>query len=139
MIMPLQEADKKVVTSPQDIAEILQRLLRLEDNIDQDKEHFYCIHLDTRSRIKLIEVVSIGIVNASLAHPREIFRRAIIAGATSILIAHNHPSENADPSDADLEITKKLQKAGDIIGIPLLDHVIFTPNHYSSFKERSFM
>jgi DNA repair protein RadC len=139
MILQLQETDKKVVTSPQDIAEILQRLLRLEDNIDQDKEHFYCIHLDTRSRIKLIEVVSIGIVNASLVHPREIFRRAILAGATSILIAHNHPSQNADPSDADLEITKKLQKAGDIIGIPLLDHVIFTLNHYSSFKERSFM
>ncbi len=84
-------------------------------------------------------MVSIGIVNASLAHPREIFRWAIIAGATSILIAHNHPSQNADASDADLDITKKLQQAGDIIGIPLLDHVIFTLNHYCSFKERSFM
>src|SRR5215212_7426415 len=118
MILELQEADKKVVNQPKQLAELLQRLLRLEDIIDQEKEHFYCIHLDTRSRIKLIEVVSIGIVNASLVHPREIFRRAIIAGATRILVAHNHPSGQADPSDADLEITKKLRQAGEIIGIP---------------------
>ena len=139
MIFQLKEADKKVVKDPKAVAELLQRLLGLEDEIDQDKEHFYCIHLDTRSRIKLIEVVSIGIVNASLVHPREIFRRAIIAGATNILVAHNHPSGQSEPSDADLEITKKLRQAGEIIGIHLLDHLIFTPNRYSSLRESSFL
>ena len=92
MVLQLNEADKKVINDPQELAEILQRLLHLEDKIDQEKEHFYCVHLDTRSRIKVIEVVSIGIVNASLVHPREIFRRAITEGATKILVAHNHPS-----------------------------------------------
>jgi DNA repair protein RadC len=134
MVLKLNEADKKVVRDSKEVAEILQRLLCLEDEIDQEKEHFYAIHLDTRSRIKMIEVVSIGIVNASIVHPREIFRRAIIEGAFSIVIAHNHPSGAVEPSDADIQITEKLKKAGEIIGIRVVDHIIFTHNSYQSLK-----
>lgn len=139
MVLKLNEDDKKIVHTPKDVVDILQRVLSLEDEVDQDKEHVYSVHLDTRSRIKLIEVVSVGIVNASLIHPREVFRRAILEGATNILIAHNHPSGNAQPSDADLEITKKLEKAGEVIGITLLDHIIFTSNDYSSAKQSSIL
>jgi DNA repair protein RadC len=139
MVLKLNEEDKKVVSDPKDIAGVLQKLLKLEDEIDQDKEHFYCIHLDTRSRIKMIEVVSIGIINASIAHPREIFRRAITEGATTILVAHNHPSGSCEPSDADIEVTKKLCQAGEIIGITLVDHIIFTSGNYCSLKASLFI
>jgi len=139
MVLTLKEQDKKIINQPEDVAKILRRLLQLEDKFDQEKEHFYCIHLDTRNRIKLIELVSLGILNASLVHPREVFRRAILEGAAKILIAHNHPSGQVEPSDADLEITKKLRQAGDILGIPLVDHLIFTQTYTNSLSVSAFV
>ena len=87
----------------------------------------------------MIEVVSIGVINASIAHPREVFRRAIVEGATSIFVAHNHPSNNPDPSDADIVITRKLREAGEIIGIKLVDHIIFTHTNYQSLRAISLL
>ncbi len=139
MVLQLKEQDKQIISKPEDVAELLRRLLCLEDQLDQDKEHFYCIHLDTRNRIKLIELVSLGILNAALVHPREVFRRAVLEGAAKLLIAHNHPSGQVEPSDADLEITKKLRQAGDILGIPLVDHLIFTQTHHNSLCASTFL
>lgn len=139
MVLKLKEQDKQIISKPDDVADILRRLLRLEDQLDQDKEHFYCIHLDTRNRIKLIELVSLGILNASLVHPREVFRRAILEGAAKILIAHNHPSGQVEPSNADLEITKKLRQAGEILGIPVIDHLIFTQHSHSSLRTSALL
>jgi len=110
-------------------------LLALEDEIDQDKEHFYVMHLDVRSRIKLVELVSLGTVDSALTHPRETFRRAVIAGSASIIVAHNHPSGDVDPSDEDTKVTKLLFEAGQLLGIKLLDHIIFAKGKFFSFRE----
>ena len=120
------------VTSSQDVAKIFQDLLLLEDAIDQDKEHYYVMHLDTRSRIKLVELVSMGTLTSSLVHPRETFRRTVIAGTASIIVAHNHPSGEVDPSEEDTKVTRVLHDAGNILGISLLDHIVFAKGKFFS-------
>ena len=105
------------------------------DEVDRHKEHFFVALLDIRLRLKFVDVASIGILNASLVHPREVFVRAITHCAASILIAHNHPSGVCEPSDADITMTKRLREAGDILGISLQDHIIFTAENYFSFSE----
>src|SRR5918999_792081 len=133
--MTYLQKSKMRITSGQDVAQVFLDLLRLEDTIDQDKEHFYVMHLDIRSRVKLVELVSLGTLTSSLVHPRETFRRAVIQGSASIIVAHNHPSGEVDPSDEDTKLTKLLHEAGNILGISLLDHIIFTGNKFFSFKE----
>jgi DNA repair protein RadC len=91
--------------------------------------------LDIRSRIKMVEVVFVGTLTSSLVHPRETFRRAIVEGAASIIIAHNHPSGEAEPSDEDTKITKQMFEAGQLLGITMLDHIVFTNTGYFSFRE----
>jgi DNA repair protein RadC len=112
--------------SLQEIAKVFQDLLHLEDTIDQEKEHFYVMHLDAKSRVKMVELVSMGSISASIVHPRETFRRAVAEGAVSILVAHNHPSGEVEPSSEDTKVTKILFDAGGILGIPLQDHIIFS-------------
>ena len=97
MIIHLKDLTK-IVSSPKAIWNITKDLLLAEDKIDQDKEHFWVFHLDNRNRIKLIDLVSLGILNSSIVHPRETFRRAVIEGSAQIIIAHNHPSGEATPS-----------------------------------------
>ena len=101
-----------------------------------EKEHFYAILLDSKNRLIRKEVVSVGTLTASLVHPREVFRPAIRECAASIIVAHNHPSGDPTPSREDLEITARLQKAGELIGIPMLDHVIIGAGRYVSLAER---
>ena len=93
------------------------------------------MHLDVKSRVTLVELVSLGTLNASLAHPRETFRRAVKQGSASIIIAHNHPSGEVEPSDEDTKTTKQLFEAGNILGITLIDHVIFADDKFFSFRE----
>ena len=109
-------------------------LLLLEDAVARDKEHFYVMHLDVRSRVKLVELVSLGTLTSSLVHPRETFRRAVMQGSARIIVAHNHPSGVADPSDEDRNVTTLLLEAGNLLGITVLDHLIFTPSSFYSFK-----
>ena len=127
--------DSKIrVQSPLEIAKVFQDLLALEDSIDQEKEHYYVMHLDTRSQVKLVELVTIGVLNSSLVHPRETFRRAVSVGSAAIIIAHNRPSGEVDPSEEDTKITQAMLDAGNILGIAMLDHIIFTKDSYYSFK-----
>jgi DNA repair protein RadC len=119
------------------VATVFLDLLLLEDTIDRDKEHFYVMHLDIKSRVNLVEVVSIGTLNSSLIHPRETFRRAVCLGSAAIIVAHNHPSGECEPSDEDTKVTKLLFEAGNILGITLLDHVIFTPTEFFSFRSNT--
>jgi DNA repair protein RadC len=93
------------------------------------------MHLDIRSRVKLVELVSLGTLNSSLVHPRETFRRAVMQGSASIIVAHNHPSGEVDPSDEDTKLTKLLHESGNILGITLFDHVIFANDKFYSFRE----
>ena len=127
------------ITQPEDVAKVVQDLLAVEDAIDREKEHFYTIHLDTRNRVKLVEVVSIGTVNAALVHPREVFRRAVQEGAVSIILAHNHPSGDTSPSDEDISMTRKLVEAGRILGIAVLDHIIVSRESATSFASEHLL
>lgn len=101
---------------------------------DSKKEYFVVFYLDTHSCLIERQIISIGILNMSLVHPREIFEPAIKHCAASIIVAHNHPSGNCEPSQDDIEITKRLKEAGKILGIEIIDHIIVTKNKFISIK-----
>lgn len=100
-------------------AAILRRYLQHED-----REHFVAMMLDVKNRVIGIHTVSIGNLNSALVAPREVFKAAILSNAMSVVLGHNHPSGDPTPSPEDLEITERLRKAGEILGIEVLDHVI---------------
>ena len=106
---------------------------------DKAKEHFKLILLNPRNKIIGISTISIGTLNASLVHPREVFKDAIVHTAASVVLAHNHPSGDPEPSEDDLKITKKLVESGKILGIEVLDHIIITKNGFKSFKEEGLI
>jgi len=128
--------DTKITASDSKaVAKEFQDLLAVEDAIDQDKEHYYVMHIDARNKVKMVELVGLGTVNSASVHPRETFTRAVAERSVSIIVAHSHPSGEVEPSEADLKTTSQLQKAGEILGITLLDHIIFTKEKYFSMKE----
>jgi DNA repair protein RadC len=103
-----------------------------------NKEHFVVFHLNARNEIIETELVSMGTLDASLVHPREVFRHAIVNGSAALLLAHNHPSGNASPSSDDISITQRLVRAGELLGIHVLDHVIMakgTTRYWSAREE----
>ena len=126
---------KRIIHNPAHIAGILKDYFKTIDAIDRDKEHFFCFQLNSRNKIQVADIITIGILNASLVHPREVYTRAVKHRSTQIIVAHNHPSGNPDPSDLDIEITKKLVEAGNILQIELVDHIVYTPKAFFSFKE----
>jgi len=102
---------------------------------EKKKEHFYALFLDTKNHVIGSELISVGTLNASLIHPREVFNAAIRAHANSIILVHNHPSGDCKPSNEDEEVTKKLNDSGDILGINVLDHVIIGKDNFASVKK----
>lgn len=134
-----KETKSTKINKPEIVSGIFQKILETEDVIDQDKEHFWVIGLNTRNIIKYIELVSLGTLNTSPVHPREIFRLAIYEAVNSIILVHNHPSEVTDPSENDIILTQQLVQAGEILGIGVLDHIIITKNQYLSFKEKGLI
>jgi len=106
---------------------------------NKTKEYFYALFLDTKNRILKEELVSIGTLNESLIHPRELFNSAVQASCNSVIIVHNHPSGDCVPSDSDKEVTKVLVEAGEIMGIKVLDHVIIGKEGFVSLKESGVM
>lgn len=107
----------------------------LEEYRTRDREHFVALFLNARSSVIAIDLISVGTVSASLVHPREVFKGAILFNACAVIVAHNHPSGDTSPSPEDREATRRLQKAGELLGIALLDHIIVGPNSHFSFKE----
>lgn len=106
----------------------------------QTVESFYIFTLDTKNKINGIFEVSRGTLNASIVHPREVFQRAILQNANSIMLMHNHPSGDPSPSNDDINITKRLIDAGNILGIKVLDHIIIGDEYnYISFKEKNLI
>ncbi|MBT2290503.1 DNA repair protein RadC [Paenibacillus albidus] len=122
------------IRSPQDAAEILTEQLRY-----LQKEHFVCLFLNTKNHVLAQETLSMGSLNASIVHPREVFRAAIKCSSASIICAHNHPSGDPTPSPEDIALTKRLQQAGEIIGIDVLDHLIIGDSSFVSLKEKGYM
>lgn len=99
---------------------------------DKKQEYFACLTLDGANRLIAKRIITIGTLTASLVHPREVFAEAITDRAASIIVAHNHPSGNLEPSQADRDVTERLQNAGELLGVSLVDHVIITKAGYRS-------
>jgi DNA repair protein RadC len=127
--------DKKsiLILSPQEVWE------ELKDIRGSKKEHFIVFFLDTQNQVVKRELISIGTLNASLIHPREIFEPAIKYLAAHIILAHNHPSGSLEPSNEDIAVTKRLVEAGKLLGIEVLDHCIVTSKGCMSFKEKNLI
>ena len=106
---------------------------------DLPREEFVAFLLDTRHRVIETKTISIGHLNASLVHPRELFREGVRRSAAAMILAHNHPSGDPEPSADDVRLTRRLQEAGKLLGITVLDHVIIGDNRYVSMRERGFM
>ncbi|MEA4883095.1 MAG: DNA repair protein RadC [Clostridia bacterium] len=122
------------IGGPGDAAGILMPAMRY-----LEKEEFRAIFLDTRNRIVDTAVISVGTLNSSIVHPREVFRAAIRAASAGVIVAHNHPSGDPSPSPEDIAITKRLVRAGSLIGIEVIDHLIIGDNIYFSFKEKGLL
>lgn len=101
----------------------------------ETKEHFIALHLDGKNRVVCIDIVSTGSLNQSIVHPRETFKTALLSSAAAIILMHNHPTGDPTPSSEDLEVTRRLREAGDLIGIKVLDHIVIGDTYYS-FAER---
>ncbi|MFH1745323.1 MAG: DNA repair protein RadC [bacterium] len=122
----------KELTDPKKVYQLIKSKLK-----DYHKEHFYMIALNSRNHS--ITEVSVGSLNASIVHPREVFAEAIKNKAASVIFVHNHPSGDTEPSEGDLLTTNKLIEAGKILGIEVVDHIIITNNSFLSFKEKKLL
>jgi len=122
------------ITSPQDVSALV-----MEDMRYYKKEYFKIILLDTKNKVIDIITISIGSLNSSIVHPREVFLEAVKKSSASIVLLHNHPSGEVEPSREDINITQRLIKAGEIMGIKVLDHIIIGDGKYLSFKEENII
>jgi DNA repair protein RadC len=122
------------IRSPKDVFENYKSLFE-----GQVKERFVVLWLSSANKVTGFEVITEGLLNSSLCHPREVYRGAIVATAASIILAHNHPSGNPEPSQEDIAITKQLVEAGKVCGIPVHDHIIFAGDTYTSLAERGLI
>ena len=129
----LKDKQAVLIISPQEVWE------QLKDIRDNKKEHFVVFFLNTQNQEIQRELISVGTLNASLIHPREVFEPAIKHLAAHVILAHNHPSGSLEPSDEDLSVTKRLVDSGRLLGIEVLDHVIITSRGYMSFKEKNLL
>ncbi|GIO87139.1 UPF0758 protein YsxA [Paenibacillus faecis] len=126
--------EARVIRSPRDAADLLMEELRF-----LQKEHFVCLFLNTKNHIIAQETLSIGSLNASIVHPREVFRAAIKCSSASLVCAHNHPSGDPTPSPEDIRMTRRLLEAGEIVGIDVLDHIVIGDGKFVSLKEQGLM
>ena len=124
----------KAVALPEDVAKLIKPKIR-----DFNKEHFFVVSFDNRNRVLGIDHIATGTINSNLVHPRETFEVAIRRHATHIAVAHNHPSGEPQPSDAGFVVTQSLSKAGKLMGIQLLDHIILSKTQLYSFKENNLL
>jgi len=120
-------------TSPSQLFETFHFLMQ------ETKEYFLTVHLDGKNRAVCIDIVSIGSLNQSIVHPREVYKSALVSSAAAIICVHNHPTGDPTPSSEDIAITRRLKEAGEIIGIKILDHIIIGEDDYCSFVEKGLM
>jgi len=133
MVVAERHEPSITVRAPEDCHRALRRYWT------KTKEHFLVITLNGNHGIIGIRIASIGTINRTIVHPREVFQFALKDNAAAIIVAHNHPSGNTDPSSEDLDITQRLAKAGELMGIPILDHLIFAKKSYSSLVSLGLM
>ncbi len=126
-----EASDKPVVKMPEDVANLVRGRLK-----GKKREHFLAILLDSRSRLIKVSEISVGSLDTSIVHPREAFKEAISASAASVIFVHNHPSGDPTASEDDIELSKRLIQAGEIMGIDVLDHIIIGGKDYLSLKRQ---
>jgi len=122
------------VNSPYDAYKIMVDFMK-----GLDREMLCVMCLDTKNKVNAINIVSVGSLNSSIVHPREVFKAAILANSNAIILAHNHPSGDSTPSEEDITITKRMIDAGEILGIQVLDHVIIGEEKHVSLKEKGII
>lgn len=127
---------QRSIRKPEDAAELFQKLV---GDSECDREVFGVLTLDTKNQPNAFQVISMGTLNASLVHPREVFKICMLTNAASFMCFHNHPSGNPDPSPEDVEITKRLRDCGTLLGIELIDHIITGHGRFFSLKERGLL
>ncbi|WP_110927090.1 RadC family protein [Bacillus massiliglaciei] len=133
-INKLLHQDRYVIRSPEDGANYCMEEMRF-----LTQEHFVCLYLNTKNQVLHKRTVFIGSLNASIVHPREVFKEAFRRSAASIICLHNHPSGDPSPSREDIEVTKRLVECGKLIGIEVLDHIIIGEHKYVSLKEKGYL
>ncbi|PEK84780.1 DNA repair protein RadC [Bacillus toyonensis] len=121
----------KRITSPDSAAKIAQHFIG-----DEDREVFFQICLNTKNEVIAVHRIHVGAINASIVHPREAYKVCLLYNACSVIFFHNHPSYDTTPSDEDLEVTRRLKEAGQILGIDMLDHIIVSPKGFTSLKAK---
>ena len=126
-----ESAGKVSLQTPEDIVNLISGKLK-----NKKKEYFLAILLDTRNQLIKIAEISVGSLDSSIVHPREVFKEAISASAASVIFVHNHPSGDTEASEDDVALTKRLAEAGEIVGIDVLDHIIIGGNSYVSLKRQ---
>lgn len=122
---------------PASVGVLFHQVLAAEDMHAQMQEHFWVAILDSKNMVRSAELIGLGTLNASIVHPREVFCRAVVEHAQAVILVHNHPSGNPAPSREDIMLTRRLQKAGNILGIEVLDHVIVANggDQFTSLKD----
>ncbi len=124
----------RTIRSPEDAVELFRNFIG-----DLDREGFALLCLSTKNEPTALHMVSTGTLNASLVHPREAYKLAILANSSAVIACHNHPSGHPDPSREDIEMTKRLKEAGELLGIDFLDHIIIGDGCHVSLKEQGLM
>lgn len=133
----IYDLDTAVIRGPQDARDVIVKVLDMEN---LPNEHFVMLSLNTKNKVVGVHTIFVGSLNSSIVHPREIFQRALLNNSASIVVFHNHPSGDPTPSREDIEVTKRLEQAGEIIGIEVLDHIIIgDEGRYTSLREKGYI
>jgi len=135
----VREATAASAETINDDADAAQMFREAFDFDHADREVFAAVALNTKNRVLGAYHVSIGSLNASIVHPRELFRTAVMLGAASVVVGHNHPSGDPTPSGADIQLTRRLVKAGDVLGIEVLDHIVVGDTSHVSLRDQGLM
>lgn len=136
--IPKRFAGQKIINS-RNIYDLMKAVMVKRKHFDKDKEQFYTIGLHTTNIPKYVELASVGTIKATLVDARSVFRQSIHLNAVGIILAHNHPSGNFNPSETDIQLTKNLVAAGKLLEIPILDHIIVTTVWYYSFADEGML
>ncbi len=135
MNVRLTQDQKVKILNSDDVFKVMQQILMRENKIRRNQEHFLVVGLGNKNKVLFIELVSLGSVNIVQVKPREIFRMAIYKMAVQMILVHNHPSGEVDPSEADKDLTDRLLKSGDMLGIEVIEHLIISEKEYLSFAD----
>lgn len=125
--------ERPQIRSPEDVYQLMHIQL-----LGERREHFLAVMLDTKNRVVRTETISIGTLDSSLVHPREVYRVVIREGAACWIAVHNHPSGDPTPSPEDIAVTRRLKEAGELLGVELLDHLIIGDGNYTSLREKGY-